>query len=330
MIRLIQYGIGPIGAAIVALAKQKPNAAFIGAIDIDPNKVGKDLAHAIGLDETWGVVVSDNAAEVLARKADVVIHSTSSYLRDVVDQLIACVEAGSNVVSTCEELSYPLRKSPELSARIDAAAKANGVTVLGTGVNPGYVMDKLVLTASSVCQRVDAVRVLRVVDAAQRRLPLQKKVGAGLTVEEFHQEVAAGRIKHHGLPESAAMIAHGLNMPLDDISETIEPVIAERDVTTPYLHVAAGQVAGVKQICRATQGGEEKLTLELRMYVGADAPADTIWIKGVPDVHLTIPGGTHGDLATVAMAVNAIPLVQRAAPGLLTMIDIPIRYAGAF
>lgn len=330
MIRLIQYGIGPIGAAIVALAKQKPNAAFIGAIDIDPNKVGKDLAHAIGLEETWGVVVSDNAAEVLARKADVVIHSTSSYLKDVVDQIIACLEAGSNVVSTCEELSYPMRKSPELSARIDAAAKANGVTVLGTGVNPGYVMDKLVLTATSVCQRVESVRVLRVVDASQRRLPLQKKVGAGLTVEEFHQEVAAGRIKHHGLPESAGMIGQGLNMALDEITETIEPVIAQRDVSTQYLHVGVGQVAGVKQVCRAMQGGEEKLYLELRMYVGADDSADTIWIKGIPDVHLTIPGGTHGDLATVAMAVNAIPLVYRAAPGLLTMIDIPIRYAGAF
>jgi 4-hydroxy-tetrahydrodipicolinate reductase len=330
MIRLTQYGIGPIGAAIAALAKQKQNAEFIGAIDIDPNKVGKDLARAIGRDEDWGVTVSDNAADVLARKADVIIHSTSSYLKDVVDQIISCVEAGSNVVSTCEELSYPLRKSPELSARIDAAAKANGVTVLGTGVNPGYVMDKLVLTATSVCQRVDSARVLRVVDASKRRLPLQKKVGAGLTVEEFQQEVNAGRIKHHGLPESAAMIGQGLNIALDEITETIEPMVAKHDVTTQYLDVKAGQVAGVKQICRATQGGEEKLYLELRMYVGAHDPADTIWIKGVPDVQLTIPGGTHGDLATVAIAVNAIPSVYRATPGLLTMIDIPIKYSGAF
>jgi 4-hydroxy-tetrahydrodipicolinate reductase len=330
MIKIIQYGIGPIGAAIASLVRKKPNAEIVGAIDIDPFKVGKDLARATGLEEDWGVVVSDQADQVLARKADVVIHSTSSYLKDVVDQIIACVEAGSNVVSTCEELAYPFRKSPELAARIDEAAKARGVTVLGTGVNPGFVMDKLVLTIAAVCQRVDSVQVARVVDASKRRLPLQKKVGAGLSVQEFQQAVNAGRIKHHGLPESAALIGVGLNIPLDEITETIEPVVAEQDVTTEYLEVKKGQVAGVKQICRGMFGGEEKIHLDLRMYVGAQEPADTVSLNGLPDIHLTIPGGTHGDLATAAVVVNSIPLVERAAPGLLTVMDIPIKYFGAY
>jgi 4-hydroxy-tetrahydrodipicolinate reductase len=329
-IRLIQYGIGPIGAAIASLAGKKKNAEFIGAIDIDPAKVGRDLARVVGLEEDWGVTVSNQAGEVLAKRADVVIHSTSSYLKDVVDQIIACVEAGSNVISTCEELSYPLRKSPDLAARIDERAKARGVTVLGTGVNPGFVMDKLVLTIASVCQQVDSVRVSRVVNASKRRLPLQKKVGAGLTVEQFYQEVNAGRIKHHGLPESAAMIGDGLSIPLDEIVETIEPVVAEHEVTTQYLEVKQGQVAGVKQVCRGLSGGGEKILLDLRMYVGAEQPADTILVKGVPDVNLTIPGGTHGDLATAAMVVNSIPLVHRAAPGLLSVVDIPVKYFGAF
>jgi 4-hydroxy-tetrahydrodipicolinate reductase len=329
-IRVTQYGIGPIGAAIVSLVGKKDNARYVGAIDIDPAKVGRDLARVVGLEEDWGVTVSDQAGDVLAQKADVVVHSTSSYLKDVVDQIIACVEAGSNVVSTCEELAYPFRKSPELAARIDERAKANGVTVLAAGVNPGFVMDKLVLTIASVCQRVDSVRVSRVVDASKRRLPLQKKVGAGMTVEEFYQEVRAGRIKHHGLPESAAMIGDGFGIPLDDVVETIDPMVAEADVTTPYLEVKAGQVAGVKQICRGLAGGEEKIYLDLRMYVGAKEPADTISITGVPDLDLVIPGGTHGDLATAAVIVNAVPVVHRAAPGLLSVMDIPVKYFGAY
>ncbi len=330
MIRLIQYGLGPIGAAIASLARQKQNVEFVGAIDIDPHKTGKDLARILELEEDWGISVSDNTQDVLAKKADVVIHSTSSYLKDVLDQIIACVEAGSNVVSTCEELAYPFRKSPDLAARIDDAAKANGVTVLGTGVNPGFVMDKLVLTISAVCQRVDSVRVMRVVDASKRRLPLQKKVGAGLTVEEFQQEVNAGRIKHHGLPESAALIGEGLNIRLGEIIETIEPVVAEQDITTQYLEVKRGQVAGVKQICRGMSDGEEKIHLDLRMYVGASEPADTIFITGVPDVHLAVPGGAHGDLATAAVVANSIPLVLSAPPGLLTVADIPIKYFGVY
>jgi 4-hydroxy-tetrahydrodipicolinate reductase len=191
-------------------------------------------------------------------------------------------------------------------------------------------MDKLVLTIAAVCQRVDSVQVSRVVDAGKRRLPLQRKVGAGLSVEEFQHEVNAGRIKHHGLPESAAMIGDGFGIPLDEIAETIEPVVAEQDVITQYLEVKQGQVAGVKQVCRGISGGEEKIHLMLRMYVGAKEPADTISIKGVPDINLTIPGGTHGDLATAAVVVNSIPLVHQAAPGLLTVMDIPVKYFGAF
>jgi len=191
-------------------------------------------------------------------------------------------------------------------------------------------MDKLALTLSSMCQRVDSVRVIRVVDASKRRLPLQRKIGAGMTIEQFRAEVTAGRIKHHGLPESVGLIADGMNIHVDDINETIEPVIAAADVTTEYLQVKPGEAAGVRQICRGTAQGVEKIYLELQMYVGASDPADTIMIKGSPDLTLTIPGGTHGDLATAAAVVNAIPLVVQAAPGLKTVADIPVRYFAAF
>jgi 2,4-diaminopentanoate dehydrogenase len=307
--------------------RQKASLEIVGAIDKDPTKAGRDLGEVVGApDAPWGVVVLADAAAMLDRPVDVVVHSTSSYLESVMDQLLACLSAGCCIVSTCEELAYPWRKHPGLSSQLDAAAKEEGVALLGTGVNPGFVMDKLVLTLSAVSQRVDSAKAVRIVDASQRRLPLQKKIGAGMTTEEFRTQVAAGAIKHHGLPESAAMVADGLGIALDDISETIEPVIAEKSVKTEFLEVTAGQVAGVHQIARGTSGGKEKIYLELKMYVGAKQPGDTIELKGEPNISLVIPGGTHGDIATAAVGVNAIPAILAAPAGLRTARDLPLSF----
>jgi 2,4-diaminopentanoate dehydrogenase len=326
-IRVVQFGIGPIGASIVRLMRQKDALEIVGAIDNDPAKVGRDLGEVIGAaDAPWGIGISPDAASALARPVDLVVHCTSSYLANVTDQLLACISGGCCVVSTCEELAYPWRKHPELSAQLDAAAKEEGVALVGTGVNPGFVMDKLALTLSAVAQRVEWVKAVRVVDASKRRLPLQKKIGAGMTPEEFREQVDAGVIKHHGLPESVAMVADGLGFAIDDISETIEPVIAGERVKTEFLEVAAGQVAGVHQIARGTSGGADKIHMELKMYVGATEPADTIELRGEPPLRLVIPGGTHGDVATAAVVVNAVPHILAAPAGLRTSRDLPLSF----
>src|SRR5580693_1060175 len=226
-IRVIQYGIGPIGASIARLMREKQAIEIIGAIDTDPAKVGRDLGEVTGAtDAPWGVKVSADAKEVLEQAADVVIHTTSSSLPKVMDQLLACLEAESCIVSTCEELSYPYRTHPELAAKLDAAAKDWGVALVGTGVNPGFVMDKLVVTLAAVSQRIEHAKALRIVDASKRRLPLQKKIGAGMTVDEFRTKVSEGVIKHVGLPESVAMVADSLNLTVEQITETIEPKVA--------------------------------------------------------------------------------------------------------
>ena len=241
-IRAIQYGVGPIGASIARLMREKQAIEIIGAIDTDPAKVGRDLGEVVGAkDAPWGVIVSAEAKEVLEQAADVVIHSTSSSLAKVMDQLQMCLEAESCIVSTCEELSYPFRTYPELAARLDTVAKEWGVALVGTGVNPGFVMDKLVVTLAAVSQRIEHAKGLRVVDASKRRLPLQKKIGAGMTVEEFHAQVKAGVIKHVGLPESVAMVADSLNLPVEQITETIEPKVATERVETEYLTVEPGK-----------------------------------------------------------------------------------------
>ena len=264
-IRAIQYGVGPIGASIAMLLREKQSVEICGAIDNDPAKVGRDLGEVVGAsDAPWGVTVSDNAGEVLSQAADIVMHTTSSSLEKVADQLIECLKAGSCVVSTCEELSYPYRTHPELAEQIDKEAKDWGVALVGTGVNPGFVMDKLVITLAAVSQRIEHAKALRIVDASKRRLPLQKKIGAGLSVEEFRAKVAQGVIKHVGLPESVAMVADALGLAVDEITETIEPKVATERVQTEYLTVEAGQAAGVHQIARGLSGGKEVIYMELK------------------------------------------------------------------
>jgi 2,4-diaminopentanoate dehydrogenase len=326
-IRAIQYGIGPIGAAIVRLLREKNAVEVIGAIDKDPAKAGRDLGEVLGApDAPWGVPVVADAAIMLGKSADIVIHSTSSSLPSVMDQLMECLAAESCIVSTCEELSYPFRKYPELSKQLDEEAKTWGVALVGTGVNPGFVMDKLAITLSSVSQRIEHAKCVRVVDASKRRLPLQKKIGAGMSVAEFRAQVAAGVIKHHGLPESIAMVADALGFAVDEITETIDPVVAQELVKTEFLEVTAGQAAGVHQIGRGMVKGVEKIYMELQMYVGAREPHDTIELTGTPGLKLTIPGGTHGDLATAAAVVNSIPSILAAPAGLRTSRDLPMSF----
>lgn len=322
--RVVCYGLGPIGVSIARLACMRAGIQVIGAIDIDPQKAGRDLGELLGR-ETMGIVVSADAAETLGRtRPDVVLHATQSSLAAVVPQLQECIAAGADVISTCEELAYPWSAHPQLAADLDAAARAAGVTLLGAGVNPGYAMDALPIMLTAACAEVRAVRVLRIVDAAQRRGPLQRKIGAGLTTDEFAQRVREGTVRHVGLPESMHMIAAALGWRLDAVDDTITPVLAGRAVTTEHVAVEAGQVAGVHQVVRGYIGEREVITLELQMYVGAPDPQDTIEIDSDPPLRMTIPGGIHGDIATAAIVVNAIPSIRRAEPGLLSMTDVPL------
>lgn len=319
-ITVAQYGIGPIGAEIARLLLTKPWIKVVAAVDIDPKKIGKDLGDVIGLGKPAGVKVT---AE-LQTKADVVCHSTGSRLREVAGQLKSLLERGSHVVSTCEELSFPLDAA--IREELQQIARSHNVTLLGTGVNPGFVMDKLPLTVSSVCQEIRQVDVIRIQNASTRREPLQRKVGAGMTAQEFRAAVDSGKIKHMGLRESLMMVGNGLGVEFESVSdEKIEPIVAEKEVVTQYLKVAKGQVAGVHQTIHGK--GRINVNLELRMYVGAEAvAADRVVIKGTPDIEMEIKHGVHGDRATAAMVVNSIPRVVQARPGLLTMDDLPISF----
>jgi 4-hydroxy-tetrahydrodipicolinate reductase len=319
-ISVAQYGIGPIGAEIARLLLTKPWVKLVAAVDIDPKKIGKDVGEVIGLGREVGVKVTPD----IDGKPEVVCHSTGSRLRDVTPQLQALLASGCHVVSTCEELSFPIDKANR--EELQQTARRHNVTLLGTGVNPGFVMDKLPLTLTAVCQDIKSVDIIRIQNASTRREPLQRKVGAGMTVAEFRAAVDAGKIKHMGLRESLLMVGNGLGVEFEQVSdEKIDPIVAEREVVTQYLKVAPGQVAGVHQTIDGR--GRINVRLELRMYVGAeDVAADRVIVRGVPDLELEIKGGVHGDRATAAMVVNAIPRVISARPGVLTMDDIPVSF----
>ncbi|MFT4605658.1 MAG: hypothetical protein ACI9W4_002402 [Rhodothermales bacterium] len=330
-IRVVQFGIGPIGASTLRTVLSKGDAfQLVGAIDVDPAKVGRDAAVVAGLEQPCGIQVRADAEAVLREtKPDVVMHTTSSFLDRMYDQLILCARSGCNVVSSTEELSYPYHRHPKISAELDEVARENGVTMLGTGVNPGFAMDALALMATGVCNTVKSIRVRRVVDAGKRRRPLQMKVGAGLTETEFSEKKATGTFGHIGLVESLYMVAEKLGWTLDRIDERLNPVISSREVKTPYLTVEAGQVAGIHHAAEGFVGERQVVSLDLKMFVGAEDPVDAVTVVGDPPIDLAIRGGIFGDTATVAALVNAVPLVLDARPGLVTVADIPLPRAYA-
>jgi 4-hydroxy-tetrahydrodipicolinate reductase len=324
-LRVIICGLGPIGQGIARLALAAEGVRVVGALDISPTHAGKDLGTVLGLPKKLRLKVEADAARLLRKtKADVAILCTGSSVKTVKAQVLALVQKGLHVVTTCEEMAFPAPAHQAMLKDVDRLARAKKVAVLGTGVNPGYAMDALVLMLTAPCVSVNRVSATRVVNAASRRLPLQRKVGAGLNLAQFRRALTEGSVRHVGLVESVYMVAAGLGWKLDKVEETIEPAIAPRDLDTDYLRVPAGAVAGIKQTARGYRNGDLAVSLDLQMYVGAESPRDHVLVDGEPRVDVTVAGGLAGDIATGAIVLNAIPKLMAAPAGLVTMKDLPL------
>jgi 2,4-diaminopentanoate dehydrogenase len=326
MIHVLQVGLGPLGQQISRYVLEREGVALVGAVDLNPEFAGRDIGEVCGA-EPLGVAVSSSLAEAMAAAAsapDVAVIATVSSIERLVPQVEEAATAGLQVVSTCEELSFPWKRHRRAAEAIDRVCRENGVSCLGTGVNPGYLMDYLPSVLTSIVQRVDHIHVERVQDASKRRIPFQKKIGAGLTPEEFEARRSAGTLRHVGLPESTDMIAHAMGWELDETTETLEPVLAEHDITTGDGPITRGMAAGVEQVSTGSIEGREVLRLTFRAAVGEPGSYDRIRIRGLPDLDVTIDGGVNGDVATCAITVNAIRTVTRTTPGLRTMLDAPV------
>ncbi|MGQ9506233.1 MAG: NAD(P)H-dependent amine dehydrogenase family protein [Candidatus Bathycorpusculaceae bacterium] len=326
-VRVVLFGIGAVGSLIAKFLLEKEGVEIVGAVDVAKDKVGKDLGEVLGINKKVGLKVSDDVDDVLSKtKPDIATHATSSFLKDTYRQLAILIKHGVKVVSTCEELSNPYYTEPKIAKELDNLAKEHGVTVLGTGINPGFLMDTLVITLTAVCQKIEKIEAVRVMNAATRRLPFQKKIGAGLTVKEFKKKIESKQITGHvGLEQSIAMIADALAWKLDKIMvEPVEPVIAKKQVISEHIKVKAGYAAGLRQKAKGIMKNREVIVLDFQAYIGAEEEYDAITIHGAPNIKQKIQPCIHGDIGTVAMVVNAIPKVIKAPPGLLTMKDLPV------
>jgi len=324
-IRVMHFGLRPIACAVAKQVSGRSGFKIVGAIDVDPAKIGRDVADVVGLQRRLGVKVSGDAAKALkSAKADVVVHCTDSSIKSVMPQLEAILGSRTPIVSTTEELTYPGYTHIRQARQIHAWAKRARVAVLGTGINPGFVMDVLPITLTAVCERVDRVEVNRVQDARLRRLPFQQKIGAGLTTEQFQKEVRGGSVRHVGLTESIAMIADALGWTLDRITDDIQPKLASVTISSEFLAVDPGYVSGIIQDGVGYRKGEPVLRLHMEAYLGAPESYDSVDIEGSPRLSMKIAGGIHGDVATASIVVNSIPHVIGAEPGLHTMRDLPL------
>jgi 4-hydroxy-tetrahydrodipicolinate reductase len=303
---------------------------LVGAVDPKQGLAGSDLGQILGTD-VGGIRIEPSLDAALdAARPDLVLHATGSHLDGVEEQLRTILQRGVSIVSTCEELSYPRQQHPEQARALDAAATEAGAVLLGTGVNPGFVMDKLVVTLMAACDEVRKVRVVRVLDAAKRRGPFQRKVGGGLSVEEFEARRESGGLGHVGLAESAQMVADAMGLPVQRrLHETLQPMLAEGPVESDHLRVERGQVAGIEQTASISVGDEERVRMELKMFLGAPRSFDAVRIDGSPPLEMEVSTGVPGDEATAAVVVHCAPLVRSLAAGLRTMIDVPLRPPGA-
>jgi 2,4-diaminopentanoate dehydrogenase len=324
-IRVMPFGLGPIGAAVVKQLAQRPGFKIVGAIDIDPAKVGRDLGDVVGLPKRLGVKVSGDATKALkSAKPQVVVLCTSSSIKKVMPQIEAILKTKTAIVSTTEELSYPGYTHIRQARQIHAWAKKAKVGVLGTGVNPGFAMDALPIALTGVCERVDRIVVNRIQDARIRRLPFQQKIGAGLTTEQFQKKVDDGSVRHVGLTESIAMIADAMGWTLDRITDEIEPKLAAVTISSEFLAVDPGYVCGIIQDGVGYRKNDAVIRLHMEAYLGAPESYDSVDIEGSPRLSMKIAGGIHGDVATASIVVNSIERVLNAPAGLHTMRDLPL------
>lgn len=330
-IRVLQVGLGPIGAAVAKQVLDRKGLALVGAVDVDPSKAGRHVGELLALHRAPRLtVMSDLPKAIRAAKPDVAVLCTRSTLRESLPLMEAVLAHRVPFVTSTEEAAYPARRNRRLAARLDAAARHAGVAVLGTGVNPGFVMDALPIALTAACSHVERVEVWRVQNAAVRRQPFQQKIGTGMTPAAFRRGVAEGRVRHVGFTESIQMIADALGWRLDRITDDVTPKIATGRVRSEFYTVESGQVSGLVQDGVGYVNAERRIVLRLEAYLGAPQSYDSVLIEGAPRLYSRIEGGVQGDIATASVVVNAIPAVIVAPPGLRTMRDmrLPSYYGG--
>ena len=329
MIKVAVWGTGMMGQGLLHYLLDRPNdVELVGAIVTNPAKEGKTVGELLRGREC-DVRMTTDAAAVLAKKPDVVCVCTQSNLDEITAQVEPAIRAGADVLCIAETLAYPWTSDAAWAERIDALAREHGVSVLGTGINPGFILDALIVMWTSVCLRVERIEAQRVNDLSPFGPTVMASQGVGTTVEEFERGVADGTIVGHiGFPESINLIARALGWEIDEIVETREPIVSTVERSTPHVHVAPGDVAGCRHIGRGYAQGELKIELvhpqQIHPHLEGVDTGDYIRIVGEPEINMANTPEVPGGIGTYASTGNYIPLVAAAPPGLLTVVDLPL------
>lgn len=317
--KIVIYGLGYIGRMVFdAIAQQKffynHTLKVVGAVDISEDS----CAWA----RSQGVVARQSFAELLKEvHPDVVIHTTASSMKTVVAQLQEIIAAKIPVVSSTEELFFPWQQHPEMARDLDKLCQDNGVAMLGTGVNPGFIMDVFPALLTQVCSSIEQIKITRIVNAATRRPPLQRKIGIGLDEPSFRVSVNNGRVRPVGLIESVDFLASHVGWRLTGKEEKVDPILATKALKTGTVSVRQGDVCGFRHQAWGEVDGKRVIDLDLRIYLDAERPGDHIVIKAQSPLNVWVEGGTPGDPATVSSLIRGIPIVLRARAGIVRRLE---------
>lgn len=319
-----------MGGGIARMLLEKRGVEIVGAIERRPELIGCDLGEVFGLGRLLGVEVSGDPESVLSRaRADVVLQATGSFVHEVESDILLAVRHGCNLISTAEEMACPQATNPDAAARLDRAAREVGVSVFGTGINPGFVLDLLIIALTAACRRVDSVTARRVNDLSPFGPTVMRSQGVGTTPEEFDRGVATGAIVGHvGFQQSIRLIADAVGWRLDRVEERREPIISKVARRAPHATVEPGMVAGCNHTGIGYADGRAVITLlhpqQIQPQAEGVLTGDYIEIEGDPSVRFSGSPEIPGGIGTMAVVVNYIPLVVAARPGLLTLNDLPV------
>ncbi|MCK6448579.1 MAG: dihydrodipicolinate reductase [Planctomycetes bacterium] len=323
MLRILHVGIGPTGQRIEKELLARSELRTVAAVDLGPAIGGRLMSELVeDADPTLRIESSLERIHDWS-SIDVALVTTSSTMSRCAEVFRPLLARGLPVVSTCEELVYPWIAHRELATELDLLAKRHGGRLLGTGVNPGFLMDTFPVFATALARRVDAIEVVRRQDATARRITFQRKIGVGLSVADFAARVAEGTLRHVGFAESAHLVATTLGFEIEGWRETVEPVIAERAHVSSLGAIEPGAAAGMRQIGELSSGGKVVVRLEFVAAIDQPGAFDSVRIRGEPELEFAIPGGVPGDVAVTSIALNSLATLVAAPPGLHTMVDLP-------
>lgn len=323
--KVIQFGLGQIGINIAkALLKYSDRFELVGCIDTSPDKIHRDIGEFIEPNGIYNLEIVDSVAALKRKKADVVIHAVGSFLPEAAEQVAFLMERGYNVITTAEELFFLRKRDPRLFKRLDALAKRKHVRLLAAGINPGFVMDSLVLMLTAPCISISSIRAERMVNLSRRRLALQRKLGVGLSPQEFLERAGTGRFGPIGLTDSAEFVAHYLDINYDNIGSTMQPVVADHDINGDDVFVAKNHVVGVRHEVLVERGDRQVISLRLTMRIDASIEYDAVFIEGEPPINVVINNGIMGDVASVGMILNQVHDLLGSPPGYRDMAEVRI------